>query len=410
MPINLLSLLSKAPIKFRDTQVFRPPRLSGFYRYVRIDFLTHYGTEHYCPVSLLRVYGLTQLDSWRRDQERERIQRELLTKVADIAEGGEIELEMEEGAEQDEEVVVEVVGSSEQTGVDDVSQTRAANNTLSPTESETTSVLDTSEVSGPTLATSLDSTPTSKPQPDIPASSEVPSSMPSATESSVEASSTSSSLAASSSPLAEATLSSVTSFDDNSTLASSESLATPSANVTLVDEHGSANSTALGDTPPSPTAPSSSMNATSRTLPDLSVTREPTRSAHTAPPPPPPAAQTTQGESIYGTIMKRLSALEHNATLSLRYVEEQGMLLKEAFLRMEHRLNDVDGQVTTFFVRQTWYHFVLTDLRWQRSKQDQLLRRIVLDLDLHRAKVEQERIALASQVNLLSKEVSRRQL
>ena len=57
----------------RFHQVFRPsePARGGFYRYIRIDFLSHYGTEYYCPVSILKVYGLNQLDAYRRDQERD---------------------------------------------------------------------------------------------------------------------------------------------------------------------------------------------------------------------------------------------------------------------------------------------------------------------------------------------------
>merc|ERR1712093_193814 len=57
----------------RGMQVFRPaePETGGFYRYLRIDFLSHYGSEYYCPVSILKVYGLTQIDAFRRDQERD---------------------------------------------------------------------------------------------------------------------------------------------------------------------------------------------------------------------------------------------------------------------------------------------------------------------------------------------------
>ncbi|KAF5314876.1 hypothetical protein D9619_007249 [Psilocybe cf. subviscida] len=50
----------------RGEQTFRPPNfLSDFYRYIRIDFHSHYGNEFYCPVSLLRVYGLTHLEEWK---------------------------------------------------------------------------------------------------------------------------------------------------------------------------------------------------------------------------------------------------------------------------------------------------------------------------------------------------------
>ncbi len=49
-----------------STQSFHPPpTLRDFYRFIRIDFHSHYGNEYYCPVSLLRVYGLTHLDAWQ---------------------------------------------------------------------------------------------------------------------------------------------------------------------------------------------------------------------------------------------------------------------------------------------------------------------------------------------------------
>lgn len=63
----------------RGLQVFRPVNPPGdarFYRYMRIDFLEHYGSEYYCPVSLLRVYGLTQMDDYIREEEEMRKQRE----------------------------------------------------------------------------------------------------------------------------------------------------------------------------------------------------------------------------------------------------------------------------------------------------------------------------------------------
>ena len=44
-----------------------PTTLRDFYRYIRIDFHSHYGHEYYCPVSLLRVYGLTHLEQWKWD-------------------------------------------------------------------------------------------------------------------------------------------------------------------------------------------------------------------------------------------------------------------------------------------------------------------------------------------------------
>jgi hypothetical protein len=42
-------------------------------------------------------------------------------------------------------------------------------------------------------------------------------------------------------------------------------------------------------------------------------------------------------ESVYKTITKRLTLLEANATLSLRYIEEQSQLLRDVFGKMERR-------------------------------------------------------------------------
>ncbi|CEP11317.1 hypothetical protein [Parasitella parasitica] len=45
----------------RDLQVFRVPD-SGFVEYVKIEFLTHYGHEYYCPLSLVRVHGMSMME------------------------------------------------------------------------------------------------------------------------------------------------------------------------------------------------------------------------------------------------------------------------------------------------------------------------------------------------------------
>jgi hypothetical protein len=57
-------------------QSFHPPTsLRDFYRYIRIDFHSHYGSEFYCPVSLLRVYGLTHLEEWKWDSRENRYEQ-----------------------------------------------------------------------------------------------------------------------------------------------------------------------------------------------------------------------------------------------------------------------------------------------------------------------------------------------
>lgn len=38
----------------------------AWYKYIKIQFLTHHGSEHYCPLSELRVYGATMVDDLKQ--------------------------------------------------------------------------------------------------------------------------------------------------------------------------------------------------------------------------------------------------------------------------------------------------------------------------------------------------------
>ncbi|KAK7739588.1 hypothetical protein SLS63_001934 [Diaporthe eres] len=49
----------------RDIQSFLIENPKIWAKYIRIELLSHYGNEYYCPVSLLRVHGTRMLDSWK---------------------------------------------------------------------------------------------------------------------------------------------------------------------------------------------------------------------------------------------------------------------------------------------------------------------------------------------------------
>lgn len=53
----------------RELQIFEVKDPIMFAKYLRIDFLTHYGHQHYCPVSLLRVHGSNEYERWKSEQE-----------------------------------------------------------------------------------------------------------------------------------------------------------------------------------------------------------------------------------------------------------------------------------------------------------------------------------------------------
>ena len=83
---------------------------------MRIDFLSHYGSEYYCPVSLLRVYGITQMDKFRQEQEED-----AASSAAKVLE----ELAVEE--EEEEEIETESI-----TPKDDLNGTEAVHTPIIP--------------------------------------------------------------------------------------------------------------------------------------------------------------------------------------------------------------------------------------------------------------------------------------
>ncbi|KAL1411435.1 hypothetical protein Q8F55_002391 [Vanrija albida] len=54
----------------RGVQSFQLSEPTSFHRFVRLDFPSFYGTEYYCPVSQLKVYGMNQMDAFKMEQKR----------------------------------------------------------------------------------------------------------------------------------------------------------------------------------------------------------------------------------------------------------------------------------------------------------------------------------------------------
>ncbi|CAG8512741.1 7049_t:CDS:2 [Ambispora gerdemannii] len=57
----------------REMQLFEVRDPVIWARYLRIDFLTHYGNQVYCPVSLLRVHGTTMIEEYKNREENNRM-------------------------------------------------------------------------------------------------------------------------------------------------------------------------------------------------------------------------------------------------------------------------------------------------------------------------------------------------
>ncbi|KAI5281204.1 hypothetical protein KEM54_003361, partial [Ascosphaera aggregata] len=56
----------------REIQAFPVENPLIWARYLKIDFLTHYGSEFYCPLSLIRVHGTTMMEEFKSEGENNR--------------------------------------------------------------------------------------------------------------------------------------------------------------------------------------------------------------------------------------------------------------------------------------------------------------------------------------------------
>lgn len=460
-------------------QVFKPLRNPHFCRYVRIDFLSHYGSEYYCPVSLLRVYGFTQLDAYRESERKAKALEEALA-AADLIDEQEhldfesLEDELLRPEEADSLGVTTTVdspaashtpplplttritppsgpGISSSNGgpTSDVSsplptsaETASNSTVLSQTASSPTSTQAASSQSCEHSSVPAKSKFARQPDADHTQSSATSSAVASSSSNSptevfstatkASSSSDGSQVSASASQSVSPTQTESASAKDVSAqesgtrttqassasdgAAAAKSVVVPAQNQTATASPSSSTSLSTSSVPASTSSSSAASMSTSIShAPAAAETIVPVHSHHPVPPPPPPprppVLQPPQpGESIYGTIMKRLTSLEHNQTIAMYFTEAQSNMLREAFGRVERRLHDIELTVRSVFSRarhRKGSHLTVCSVVWQRGRQEQNVRQAILDLEKQRIELDRERLALATQVSMLAQEVRR---
>lgn len=390
-------------------QVFRANGLLDFYRYMRIDFETHYGSEYYCPVSLLRVHGLTQMESFRRTYEREAAIAAAIESTTDDEED-EDEYEDDEDDYEDvdddgaEDIVVETTpiavqthpAASTTTPPDPPPGTATSAVTDSAFAPESTSVSHTASVDTPgsssTTMASPDSATTARSSP---------------------ATSTTTNESASSSSASSEQI--VTPAASSTTAAATD--ATQAATPTASDSSTSPESAETSSEVPSASSSGAHPRASDTTTTTV-VTRNATRSEGTRSSPaqqhgagenggarhPLPTPQA--GESIYGAIMKRLSSLERNYTLAIQYIDAQSAMLRDAFEAVESRLASIEGSVRLTLLRTHCSVAYECTSSLQRARDEEMVRRALAELERHRSDASRDLVALASRVNVISQEVT----
>ncbi|KAL8759503.1 MAG: hypothetical protein Q9199_000724 [Rusavskia elegans] len=371
----------------RGIQAFPIEEPQIWARYLRIEFLTHYGHEYYCPVSLLRVHGTTMMEEFNHELKN--------SKGEEDAEG---EAE-DEGAPQEDRSTLDVVTA-------DVLKQE----TMMPSHQSASIV---SPSAGPSAApTSIEGEkPVQVRRGDI---SEAVSSVetvcsfsnsPSARLEAVFRSAGNQQQACrwNEAP-ADHSMSSPAALMPDSTPISkvpSASGATSIADATM-PLPGSANnhipaavSSSIATSGTVPKA-ANSTSVSSKTSNQASQPSSRTYASSTQPSAPNPTTQ----ESFFKSVYKRLQLLESNSTLSLGYIEDQSRILRDAFAKVEKRqlaktATFLEGLNTT----------VLNEVREFRNQYDQIWQSTVLELSSQRQQSQLEIAALSTRLTLLADEL-----
>ncbi|KAI6123683.1 UNC-like C-terminal-domain-containing protein [Pisolithus croceorrhizus] len=329
----------------RGVQSFHPPTsLRDFYRYIRIDFHSYYGQEYYCPISLLRVYGLTHLEQWKwvmwEEESRARLEEQRLL----IPEG----IPVSSGSMYPPSTGINTPTDILESGSVNASAVINGGNSSSYRGSNAIGLTDSSSTVQAPLG---GSSPTSSATP--PAARGSPESIPFHT---VEYSQVTSHVMSSSLAEVISSIASIMSHETPFTTSHSQPTGEHPSTHVLESQSSRTLSTHASVT-------SAAFNSRSYT------------SVHSPAP---------GGESIFGTIMNKLTALEVNHTLYARYVEEQIAGVREVL----RKLGEEVGRLESI-----------------EQMQSQMYLRTVQEWERQRLRLELEHSELLSRVNHLTDEV-----
>ncbi|KAK5680852.1 hypothetical protein LTS10_006610 [Elasticomyces elasticus] len=379
----------------REVQAFLVEEPQIWARYLRIEFLTHYGSEYYCPVSLLRVHGRTMMQEFRQEEEMARgevADEELVMESSPFG----LAEHQEPLASTDEAIkaTIQSIPSIEESSTSTSATAQVSTVAIVPTSTPTMLGPEVSARAPPSLldltcsppqtsssiagfnSSTVPSTPKlelNKTEQETSSGSLLPSSPTSSTTNSSRLSV----------PLLSAaqptTNSSAAAMKATSVMPSS--LGQHNASVAPVSLASSRNITSS-----TPTAASIAVSASSNSTRSTSI-------ASSAP-------QASSQESFFKSISKRLQQLESNSTLSLQYIEEQSRALRDAFNKVEKR----QISATTTFLAQL-NETVMTELHGFRQAYDQLWQGTVIELEGQREQYQREMLALSSRLTLVADEL-----
>ncbi|KAH0559730.1 hypothetical protein GP486_003754 [Trichoglossum hirsutum] len=368
----------------REVQAFVVQNPLIWARYLRVEFLTHYGNEFYCPVTLLRVHGTTMMEEFRREEDARRAEDESVLETVPETESTVQDLAAAESDTQTQTPALEAV----QEPSDEISYKQS-----SSASGGSGDVEGASSGAATTCADRRDISPCDQ---QLIAELEAlfsPFNITGLFECKAD-------------DIEEVQTRITHKQADVMSEPPSEDIPISSASVTA---QAAPPSSAKDPGPASvqPTQVSKSSN-TAKVASPIAATEVPAKqSNHTqdarypqaSTASPPPASPTTQ-ESFFKTIHKRLQLLEANATLSLQYIEEQSRILRDAFVKVEKK----QLTRTTNFL-ENLNATVLNELRGFRQMYDLLWQSTVIELETQREQSQREIVAISSRLSILADEV-----
>lgn len=354
----------------REVQAFAVENPLIWARYLKIELLTHYGNEFYCPLSLIRVHGTTMMEEYKHDGEAGRIDEELGTGTV---EPGHVPVEEEAGHNSDSQVVRGEEPTVETDEKDSVSPDEEETCPNHQTEVEVALLKGRIEVfdhcpvvEAPAVTAGFDNV--TGPAQTRPLSANVNTTIPST-------------------PIQSTSIGKPKEEDDIQKVVE---YATP--NVT------SSSKLAGG-------SESVERNATSETeIRSTTISKEEqaaaapesTRPTVTQPPSPNPTTQ----ESFFKSVNKRLQMLESNSTLSLLYIEEQSRILRDAFSKVEKRQL---AKTLTFL--ENLNVTVRSELKQFREQYEEVWESVAFEFEDQRVQYHKEIYTLSTQLGVLADEL-----
>lgn len=380
----------------REVQAFLVENPVIWARYLRLEFLTHYGSEYYCPVSLVRVHGKTMMEEYKHDMESLQGEEEDSTEQTEALEAA--------GETLVPEAVADVILDEREREAHGAGQ--------EPLADAATTTASEEDTMGSASTKGLDTIATISPEPSITVSADAGAASSTSPMTTIELAQKAA-VATCPAPNPHSENTAVISEADSkvSSAASTTRIAIENAPVNTDPQpdtkqpgpgyKSATSASSENSTSASPSAASTQQahipTAAARMIPNTTSSERQKPSSTTTNS---HAAAPTMQESFFKSVQKRLQMLEANSSLSLQYIEDQSRALRDAFNRVEQKQL---AKTTTFleYLNMT----VLSELRDFRQQYDQLWQSTVIELEMQRERYQHETVAINARLGILADEL-----